>query len=222
MSVPDIIPVRIDDMPAPTRQVGSAERIKAQSVAADESDASNMIDHHAGAQSPDDPLVRAQATNRLARWIAGLIVVAALTGAFWPLPPIKIALPEPVEQATPASTGAIASLNVAAFDLPLWIVAATPVAEEKPTAPPAPLPPPPLRIQLLGITRGGTPDAPAYKATIYDPDSDRIIIIAGGDTVGGRTVKSISTDRIAFALGQQVQTLLLRADQVIADPKGGP
>jgi hypothetical protein len=172
-----------------------------------------------------EPLARVQRVQRRIRLAAAVTITMVMVWAFWPITPSSVVEPSPAgkgqSQPEAPAIASVPPLNAAAFDAPLWVIAATPPAQATATPPPPPPPPPPLRLQLLGITRDESQPTPVYRAAVYDPDSDRIIVVNSGDTVGGRVVQSIASDRIAFALGAQVKTLLLRADQSPTQAKGG-
>jgi hypothetical protein len=74
---------------------------------------------------------------------------------------------------------------------------------------------PPLKLQLLAILK----DNGVFKAAVYDPDTDKILVVAAGEKIGSRTVDRVvaSGATIRDALG--ARTLALR-DQVGTDLNG--
>lgn len=121
------------------------------------------------------------------------VLFACAAFAFWPLRPIGINTP--VIERTQSPAKQVVALDTAAFRAPIW------VAEPPPPPPPAPIatppPPPPLRLQLLAIIR----ESDAYKAAIYDPDTDRILVVAAGEKLGTRTVERV--DKATLMLRDQ-------------------
>lgn len=103
-------------------------------------------------------------------------------------------------------------LDLAAFRVPVWVVPAPPPPPPRPEPPPPP--PPPLKLQLLAIIR----DADGFKASIYDPDADRIVLVGVGDAIEARTVASITEDAVKIRDGEREHTLVL---DHIGPPAGG-
>jgi hypothetical protein len=98
-----------------------------------------------------------------------------------------------------------------AFNVALWTP--PPVQDVIVSAPPPP--PPPLKLQLLGITRGAgstgdSPTASPLRACLYDPDTDRVLIVAQGDTLGSFTVRELTAEGVEFVDGTRVERLSLR------------
>ena len=96
-------------------------------------------------------------------------------------------------------------LDVKAFETPVWTIAAAP----QPLAPPPPPPPapPPLKLQLIGIIK----EAEAYKAVIYDPDTNKLFVVASGEAAArGHTVDRVIADSITIKDGTLVRTLALK------------
>lgn len=129
----------------------------------------------------------------------------ALTGAVtlwasWPLGSAEVATPAIASPATLAAETLLRPLDVDAFRTPVWVAAAA-------TAEPiAAAPPPPLRIQLLAILR----EVDGYKAALYDPDSDRLLIVKAGDQVARHTIETINAAEVALRDDRGLQTLSLR------------
>lgn len=101
----------------------------------------------------------------------------------------------------------VAALDVDAFRAPIWVADPPPPPPPPPTAPSTS--PPPLRLQLLAIVRDAG-DPPVYRATLYDPDTDRLLVVAAGDKVGARTVERVDAEGVGLADASGPRSLLLR------------
>ena len=138
-------------------------------------------------------------------WFAGAAALGlCATWAFWPLPnlPTRTVL-APTTESPHAKPVTVAALDREAFAAPIW------VAPSAPAAPPAPAPPPPpMRLQLIAIVR----DDAGFKASLYDPDSDALLLVGAGDAAGGRTVERVSATSVEFKESGRARTLSLRAE----------
>jgi len=99
-----------------------------------------------------------------------------------------------------------AEFDAQAFNVALWT---PPPMKEVIVAAPPPPPPPPLKVQLLGITGDGSVASP-LRACLYDPDTDRVMIVGQGDPLAPFTVRSLTSDAIEFVDGSRVERLSLR------------
>lgn len=138
-------------------------------------------------------------------------IFAALPAALalWAFAPLAApSLPEPFADPAPESRGdARTTPDVAAFHAPLWV---TPPAPPPPEPPPPPLPP--LRFQLLAVLH----EHGVHTAVLYDPDSDRILIVAEGEELAqGRTVERVTAANVRIRDASGTRTLAL-------EPAGGP
>ena len=152
--------------------------------------------------------------------VAGYLVacvVALLASGVWALWPMgNVVLPEyeatseeelfpPLESAeTPVQT----SLNAAAFEKQIWplrepVATPEPVAEVKPPVP-ASVPQAKVNIQLLAIMEGQEP-----AAAVYDPASDRVLVLRAGDQVGLWTVRSVRESAMEIVHGERIEELRL-------------
>lgn len=145
--------------------------------------------------------------TRVARRL--MVACAAALGAqaawsLWPLP--RSAEPSAPLLATPAPPppDARIALNTDAFRAPIWVSPAPP-----PAPPAAAPPPPPLRVQLLAITHEGG----AHRAVLYDPATDRLHILADGDSFQRHTVERVLANGVDFRGERGVQTVTLSADR---------
>jgi hypothetical protein len=122
----------------------------------------------------------------------GLPIVLCATWAFWPLSKRPHDMPaRPAEQTTPrASSTNAPALDLAVFSKMIW--PSNPLLVKQDSQAQSP-PTPPLRCQLLAITH----QAPGvFTALIFDPDVDRILWVAAGDELAGRTVISIAATSV--------------------------
>lgn len=65
----------------------------------------------------------------------------------------------------------------------------------------------PLRLQLIGIINDGR----QLRAALYDPETDRLLIVATGDHVKQHTI-TITADAVELADGRVTHRLTLRKD----------
>lgn len=136
-----------------------------------------------------------------AAMIAALLACAGF--AFWPLKATRVV--PPVIARPAAAKKQVAALDLAAFRVPLWVADPAPPAPPVAAAP-AP-PPPPLKIQLLAIIHEGE----LYKAAVYDPDSDRILVVAAGEKIGTRNVDKVDKTSLTLRDGAAQRVLALKA-----------
>lgn len=138
----------------------------------------------------------------------GLAIAAAVAAsgvwALWPLRSAPLGPPVAPDASQRLPAVAVADLDVSAFRAPLWVV---------PTPPPAPAPPPappaPLKLQLLAVIH----EDGLYKAVVYDPDADKILVAAAGERLGNRTVERVNPSGVELRDGAGLRTLVLRSDQ---------
>lgn len=121
---------------------------------------------------------------------------------------------QPAFDAPPAPLAAtrLAALDLDPFRAPIWVAPPGPAAEAEPAKQ---APPPPLKLQLLAITREGE----SYLAVLYDPETDRLHVVGAGESVGGRSVDSVEAGAIALRDGSGVRTLALRDDRQGGGPR---
>lgn len=143
-----------------------------------------------------------------AAWLAIPAGLAA-AWAFWPMRSPGLSSTDAVRSSEVGHDAGATSLDLGAFRSPLWI---TP---PPPPPPPAPPPvPPPVRLQLLAVIH----EEGVYKAVLYDPDADRVVVVAQGETLGTRTVERVTEAGVQIRDGSGLRTLALRQPQ----PGGGP
>ncbi len=142
--------------------------------------------------------------------LAAILLIPAAAFAFWPLP--SPAFSSASSQATlpPTQTPSTPTpLNLAAFRAPLWVAPIPP-----PAAPPPPPPPPPLKLQLIAIARD---PADTLSATLFDPDTAKLLTVTEGQSIGTRTLTRITPTTIEIKDAAGTRTLSLRAES----PQGG-
>jgi hypothetical protein len=164
--------------------------------------------------------IRTARRSALITWGASVpLAAAAWIWALWRQDLPGIEAPEISPRAFPAALPPEQTLDLSAFDVSLWVVPPAPVAK-------APEPPPSpaelvLDLQLIGIVRDDLDEAGVLRAAIYDPRSDRIFIVAGGDQVGPHTVRNVTESNVEISSGRSVAKLLLDARAKPPSRKGG-
>lgn len=124
------------------------------------------------------------------RWgvAGGVLTLAAGAWAVWPPSSIPVqtvqlraGVPAPKLAKTPG-------IDLAAFNAPIW----------NPTPPPKPpVPLPPLRLQLIAITREIAPDgAERFRAAVYDPEINELAQVIAGERVAGREVLRVTATEL--------------------------
>ena len=159
-----------------------------------------------------DPLAHQVAKTRVVLWVCALVVLAAMSVRWWPVE-AEGTLPGSVAKEAEALPDAgeadpvthSSRLDLAAFDRAMWLVSAASEVPKTASDKPAP-PPPPLTLQLLGlVNENGT-----AKAILYDSASDRVRVVAVGDSIGDRKVERIDAQGVAIRDGVGVRTLALK------------
>lgn len=109
-------------------------------------------------------------------------------------PPTREPLPQLVERqdTTIVAERSTQALNVEAFNVKLWN---PPPPPAKPETVIAAEPTKPFNLQLIGIITEGA----QHKAALYDPESDRILIVSAGDTVRDHVVTNVTERMIELA-----------------------
>lgn len=130
------------------------------------------------------------------------VLMACAGFAAWPLEATRVASPV-IKQPEPAKKQ-LASLDLAAFRIPLWVAEPAPPA---PATPPTPTPPPSqLKLQLLAIIHEGE----VCKAAVYDPDLDRILVVAAGEKIGSRSVDKVDKTALTLRDDTGIRVLALK------------
>lgn len=135
------------------------------------------------------------------------MLAASTVWAFWPLPRRegpRIEVPEAIDGRAGA---ALASLDVEVFRTPIW------VAEAPPPPPQKPAPVPPMKLRLVAIVRaeqqGDEPES--YEAILFDPESNRLITAAAGESIASYLVDAIDRECVTLSGPAGVSTLALNA-----------
>lgn len=136
-------------------------------------------------------------------WIVTMILAG---GAFavWPLKAPSVRTPDIKKPEAEVKT--LAAVDVAAFRVPIW------VAEPAPPPPPAPVTPPPppapLKLQLLAIVN----ENGVYRAAVYDPDADKLLVVAAGEKIGSRRVEKVDKSAVTLADDTGKRVLALKQE----------
>jgi len=142
-------------------------------------------------------------TRHMALACGGVVLVGlvwALLPASTPrtdVPSLEVAGQGPRETKLPP-------LDAKAFDTPVWTIAAAPQPPPPPAPPPPP--PPPLKLQLIGILK----EDQGYKAVLYDPDTNKLFVVATGGEALGHTIDRVAADAVTIKDGALVRTLALK------------
>jgi hypothetical protein len=117
-------------------------------------------------------------------------LISATVWALAPLESPDIARPVSARSPDDSPSASVSSpaLDQSAFRVPLWIaqVTTSPAAVEPVIAAP---PRPPLRLQLLAIIRDEA--TATYRAMVYDPDTDRVLVGSVGERFIDQTIASV-------------------------------
>ena len=154
-----------------------------------------------------DPVLTLNRSIARLRVAGGALAVVAGVWALWPqeTPTLQLAK---VENASGAAhqppSPAVRSDFLA---LKLWTPPPPPVETHKPAAPAPRLP---LKLQLVGITRESGEGT--LRAALYDPETDKLLIVTSGERAGVFTVASLTKDEIGLMDEQGVRILSLRDD----------
>lgn len=134
---------------------------------------------------------------------AGLAVGACAVWAFWPLGTVQVPVPKVATGSATTPGPSRVALDVSAFSAPLWVAPEPPPSTRAASPPP---PPPPLRWQLLAIVREDS----GYKAFLFDPDTDKVLVLTEGDQSGSRRIAKVTPTSVDVRDAAGVRTLALR------------
>lgn len=149
----------------------------------------------------NDPIRSARRCATLT-WIAGLAVVAPL--AIWalkPLPAHTMSMPELRPPAEVQASAQGATLDASVFSVRLWNPPPVTASATGATPPPPP-PAAPLKLQLIGIVADPAAEEgkpPLLRAALYDPDTDRLYVVAAGEMIGQHRVQEITDQAVTVA-----------------------
>jgi hypothetical protein len=137
-----------------------------------------------------------------------LLAASAAAATLWAFAPLdRPALEVPTFTETlPQENLEQERLDLIAFRAPLWIAPSPPPPPPpQPRPEPPPPPPPPLKFHLLAIVR----EADALKAVLYDPDTDRLLVVAEGEPLGSRRIERVHPSAVDIRDDRGVRTLSL-------------
>ena len=161
-------------------------------------------------QSPNDP-IRMIKRRGWATWLVGSLAIASC--AFWAVAPADDPdQPDLFTTLVEPSTESISDDSPQAFDdqsfsARLWNP--PPGSGPAPPAPKSDRRPPPPRLELIAIINDGG----ERRAAVYDPDTDRIRIVASGDQISDLTVTSVSADAVELSDGRATVRLTLKEER---------
>jgi len=140
----------------------------------------------------------------------GVALTLSLTWAPWPLPdvpPIDAELAAPWSREEGVET--VAPLDRAAFAARIWNPPVSQQTAASVATTESPAPPP--RLQLIGIVHDTGPDGvPLLRAALYDPDTDKLHLVASGERVGAVTVAAIDRGGVSLETAGRTSRLALR------------
>lgn len=135
--------------------------------------------------------------------LAGLAIGLSAAWACWPLGTLQVDVPAIAAGPAAMPEPARVALDLSAFSAPMWVA---PEPVQRVRAATAPPPPPPLRWQLLAIVR----EDAGYKALLYDPDADKVLVLTEGDQSGSRRIARVTPTSVDIRDAAGVRTLALR------------
>jgi hypothetical protein len=145
-------------------------------------------------------------------WLLGGAIIVAC--GWWALMsrPLTDTADSPISLKSPtdenaAQTAPLEQIDPNVFAVKLWNPPPPPPTPE--TLASKPEPTKPLKLQLIGIIS----EVGAHKAAVYDPDTDRLLIVASGDKVAEHTITEITAKTIELSDGRSTRTLRLTEDQ---------
>lgn len=153
--------------------------------------------------APTAPAATRERGGFVWRAIAGFCITGSGLWAFLPLAPAQEGVPVIAHDAGAARRLGPPALDLAAFNAPLWVAPPLPkVVASVPQTPALH----PLKWQLLAIMRDGS----TCKALVYDPESDKLLVLGEGDESGQRRVACINSTTIDVRDSAGIRTLALR------------
>lgn len=143
-------------------------------------------------------LVRAR---RHCQVVGAAVALICSAWAVWPRSTVAIGTPQLRTSATGPTLARTTSIDLAAFNAPIW----------NPTPPPKPIPPPPpMRLQLVAIAAETLPNGHSqFRAAVYDPDTDTLLQVVNGDQIAGRGVIRVTANEVEISEGQATRRLVL-------------
>lgn len=162
---------------------------------------------------PPSPVTRWNRRRRAALVLASPAIAISAVWGYWPIPrpaAIDPTLTRPQQESKPDE--AHAPLDREAFAAAIWNPEPAPPRAAEPT--PTPRPPRPIQLQLIGIARDPGPDGnEVLRAALYDPDTDKLHIVAAGERVGDVTIVAVEPELVRLETGGRPAELRLREDR---------
>jgi hypothetical protein len=161
-------------------------------------------------RSTSDPTPAWRARQRSAIAVAATALAIALAWALRPLPALP-AIDAGLDAPAPSDggDGTAQPLDRAAFAAAIWNPPAAPELPAVTVERTVPAPPP--RLQLIGIVQDtGDNGAVLLRAALYDPDTDKLHLVASGERVGAVTVASIERGVVSLESAGRTSRLALR------------
>lgn len=157
------------------------------------------------AESPDTTR-RLTPREKVARGVGLACVTACVLWAFLPLETPRATPPQTDASQSEVAIAARPEFDIAAFNAPLWVAPPPPVKIAQAAPPPPPPLPPPLKWQLLAIVK----EESHYKAVVYDPDTDKVLVLGEGDESGACRIAKVTPTSVDVRDAAGVRTLALR------------
>ncbi len=161
-----------------------------------------------------DPIAHARRRTLLTWLVAGPSLCAL---AFWAIAPVERAslpaLDLDTADARPQNSLRIRPLGLAGFDAPVWQEPKTERATTLATAQQTPT----VRfpdLELIAIVHEGD----AYRAAIYLPAIDELVIAGAGESIGGDlalTVSGVTADAVTIAHAGNTRRIELKKPEIV-------
>ncbi len=163
---------------------------------------------HSVLRSPIDPIRRVRRQIRLT-WLVGTLTIVMCT--LWAARPVQEYSPEDTTfsfnlaqlSAQPIEHGPH-TIDPRVFAARLWNPPPTEVALKEREASVANRPKP-IRFQLIGIIN----ENGQLRAALYDPDTNRVLIVKSGDRIDELTVTAVTAESVELSDGKTTSRLAL-------------
>lgn len=161
-------------------------------------------------RSPSDPILAWRRRQVVAGAVGCIAVGVGAVWAWWPLPD-----PPVLEPVISDAAGAAVALDAGpafdrgAFGAAIWNPRPAPArpVEERPVVAAAP----PLRLELVGISRDAGPDGvERLCAALFDPEAGKLHVAGEGERVRGATLVALSPGGVVLEAGGRRTELRLR------------
>lgn len=146
-------------------------------------------------------------------WLIGALAIVMC--AWWAALPLEqhptgtaITMNQPSPVLIEKSPNAADTIDLVAFAARLWNPVASQQTDQQ-REPKIAKRQESIPFQLIGIINDGGP----LKAALYDPDTDRLLIVTSGDRIKQHTVTAISAEMIEMSDGRSTTRLTLIEDR---------